>query len=299
MAQYMDLNLYPVFEVIYDTRNLTQAAQVLNKTQPAVSNALARLRLNVGDPLFVQGGKQMNPTPVADELIGPVRQALALIRGSLDRDAGFEPQNVRKKLRLSIGDIGEVTLLPHFIKSLRDEAPGISFEVFHIERRLLPKKLAANEIDMAIDIPMSVEDSSLRQLPLSSDRQVCVMSHRHHLAQKDALSLEDYLECEHIHVSARRKGGGVADIGLGKIGEVRNNVVRLQHHQGAFRLLELTDLVLSAPASLAKHYDCKIFELPFDAPSLDLQLYWHSSTEQSALSRWLRQKLTETAEQVG
>ena len=78
-----DLNLFVVFEAIYTHGNLTLAAQVLNVTQPAVSNTLARLRDRLDDPLFIHAGKKMNPTPMAQKMIGPVRQALRLLQSGI------------------------------------------------------------------------------------------------------------------------------------------------------------------------------------------------------------------------
>ncbi|MBL4906993.1 MAG: LysR family transcriptional regulator [Sneathiella sp.] len=289
-----DLNLFVTFEVIYDSGNLTQAAQILNVTQPAVSNSLARLRDRIGDPLFIHAGKRMNPTATADELIGPVRHALELLQGSIERDVEFDPAQSTKIIRLSIGDVGETVLLPRFVEKIRKSAPHIKINVFQVERRSLAKQLAANEIDFAVDIPMPVE-GQLRQISLMSDHQVCALSETHPLASKSAITLEEYLSSEHIHVSSRRKGSGVADIELNKLGVVRNNVVRLQHYLAAFALLEQTELLLTTPASLARPYRCKIFDLPFEAPNLDLQLYWHKSSERSSESNWIRHKLLEAA----
>jgi len=290
----IDLNLFVLFEVIYDAGNLTQASHILNVTQPAVSNALARLRAQVGDPLFVHSDKRMNPTATADELIGPVRQALRLLQGTVDKEPHFEPRESKKIIRLSIGDVGEAIILPRFVEILQEEAPQMKINVFQVERKLIGKKLAANEIDFAVDIPTTVE-GQLMQLSLTSDHQVCVVTLGHVLASNSEISLEDYLSCGHIHVSSRKRGGGVADIGLGSLGVSRNILVRLQHYQAGFALLEKSDLMLTAPRSLADLYNVKSFELPFAAPNLDLNLYWHKSAERSGVNNWVRNKLQQAA----
>lgn len=291
----MDLNLFRVFVSIYETRNLTEAAKRLHKTQPAISNALSRLRDQLGDPLFVHGGNQMNPTPYADELINTVTQGLNLLTRGIEREEDFDPALARKNLRISIGDIGEAILLPRFFHTLHKEAPQITLQSYQVERRQIFNLLSANDIDFAVDIPLSFDDPNVRQVSLYSDRQVCAVSKRHSFADKTELTLDEYLAGEHIHVSRRRRGGGVADIGLGKIGAKRENVVRMQHYHGAFALLDHSKMLLTVPYSLAQLYDCHYFELPFDAPTLDLNLYWHSSSEQSPLSRWARGKLLEVA----
>lgn len=292
--QKLDLNLFLVFEVIYDTGNLTRAAEILNRTQPAISNSLARMRTVLEDPLFVHSGKRMNPTPRAEELIGPVRRALALIQTTLVTSTPFNPKTEQRMLRISAGDIAETVILPEFIRHLRNEAPGVSIQVFQVQRRELAGKLAANEIDFAVDIPMALE-GDIRQIPLMSDHQVCAVSSKHSLADQMKISLDDYLNCDHIHVSYRRRGGGVADLGLGKIGVARNRVVRLQHHQAAFAMLVESNLMLSAPSRLADLYPCKVFPLPFEAPPLDLQLYWHRGAENIAFHKWVKKILVDVA----
>lgn len=286
----IDLNLFAIFEVIYDTGNLTLASEILNVTQPAVSNSLARLREHLGDPLFVRAGKRMNPTPTAEQLIVPVRKALRLLEGSVEKQETVNPLEIRKTLRISIGDVGEAILLPKLVAELRKKAPGLTLQAYQIERRQIARKLTANDLDFAIDIPMPAE-GLLRHHKLIAEKHVCAMSERHHLAVRDSLSLEEYLKEDHIHVSSRKKGGGVSDLALSALGKSRNNVARLQHYQAAFSLLAETPFLLTAPLSLALQYRCKIYELPFEVQDLELHLYWHASSEQSAVNNWIREKI--------
>ncbi|MCG8492583.1 MAG: LysR family transcriptional regulator [Sneathiellales bacterium] len=284
------MNLFRVFEVIYDTGNLTLASEILNVTQPAVSNSLARLRDHLDDPLFVRAGKRMNPTPTADQLIVPVRKALRLLEGGVEKQETVNPLEIRKTLRISIGDVGEAILLPRLVAGIRAEAPGLTLQAYQMERRQISRKLAANDLDFAIDIPMPIE-GQLRRHKLIAEKHVCAMSKTHALAGCDALSLEDYLREDHVHVSSRKKGGGVADLALSALGKSRNNVARLQHYQAAFSLLAETPFLLTAPLSLARQYPCRIFELPFAVQDLELQLYWHASSEQSAANNWIRERI--------
>ncbi|GLQ06828.1 LysR family transcriptional regulator [Sneathiella chinensis] len=288
----LDLNLLLTFEVIYDSGNLTQAARVLNVTQPAVSNALLRLRDHFSDSLFVHSDRRMKPTPFAEELILPVRQALDLLRQGLGKKDSFDPSSLTRAVRLSIGDIGETILLPEFVKRLRREAPDIRIHVFQTERRNMAKSLAANDIDFAVDIPLQGGEQ-ISTLPVISECQVCAISPAHPLASRKALALSDYLALEHIHVSSRKTGGGVADVELGRQGLTRKHAVRLQHYQSAFALLAETELALTVPESLARVYECVSFPLPFPVPPLDLHLYWHRNAEGNAFHGWVRNILLE------
>lgn len=106
----VDLNLFIVFDAIYTEANLTRAGQIVGITQPAVSNALARLRETFNDPLFVRTAQGMVPTPMAQNIIGPVRNALSLLRVSVQESRIFNPQQAAKTYRISMTDLTEAVL---------------------------------------------------------------------------------------------------------------------------------------------------------------------------------------------
>jgi DNA-binding transcriptional LysR family regulator len=289
----LDLNLFVTFEAVYTHRNLTQAANVLNVTQPAVSNALARLRVRFEDPLFVLAGRKMNPTPMARKLIVPVRQALRLLQAGIEEEDSFDPNSSEKIVRIGIGDIGETILLPKLVERLHLYAPLMKVQAFHVPRRSIAKKLSLGELDFAVDIPLP-PNPELQNHLLMSDEQICAVGLSHPLAKKKRLTLEEYLSLSHILVSSRQRGSGAVDIELGNIGPARNIVVRFQHYQAAFHLLQRTDFALTAPMQLSRMYDCHVFSLPLDVPNLDFYLYWHKSSAQSKTSLWLRDLILET-----
>ncbi|WP_448671666.1 LysR family transcriptional regulator, partial [Escherichia coli] len=103
----VDLNLFIVFDAIYTEANLTRAGQIVGITQPAVSNALSRLRETFNDPLFVRTAQGMVPTPMAQNIIGPVRNALQLLRVSVQESRSFDPQQANKTYRISMTDLTE------------------------------------------------------------------------------------------------------------------------------------------------------------------------------------------------
>ena len=156
-----DLNLFVVFDVIYTERNLTKAGEVLGITQPAVSNALSRLRENFNDELFIRTSKGMAPTPVAENMVNDIRQALDLIRNSISESESFNPKTANATFRISIGDTSEYRLLPQLIKNISYLAPGVDVESYLTPRTETPKELAAGNIDFAIDPPIH-SDPNLR-----------------------------------------------------------------------------------------------------------------------------------------
>jgi len=286
----LDLNLFLTFDAIYAHGNLTQAARSLNITQPAVSNALSRLRLKLEDPLFIHAGRKMNPTPMARKMIGPVRQALRLLDSSIDAEDSFDPAISDKTVRIGIGDIGETILLPQLVERLTTLAPKMKIQAFYVPRRSITRKLALGELDFVVDIPVP-GNTELLHRDLMSDEQVCVVGEAHPLAEQAQLSLDDYLGMDHILVSSRQRGGGIVDIELGHLGPARRITVRLQHYQAAFHMLTRTDLALTSPMRLTKMYKCRVFALPLDVPTLDLRLYWHKSADQTKVIEWLREQI--------
>lgn len=174
----VDLNLFIVFDAIYTEANLTRAGQIVGITQPAVSNALARLRETFNDPLFVRTAQGMVPTPMAQNIIGPVRSALALLRVSVQESRTFNPAEAGKTFRISMTDLIEAVMLPPLLRRLRKQAPGVVVESFLCKRRDTTKELAAGRLDFAVDAPLNT-DPQVRHVRLMDDRYVCAMRRGH------------------------------------------------------------------------------------------------------------------------
>jgi DNA-binding transcriptional LysR family regulator len=285
----VDLNLFVVFETIYAKRNLTRAAEVLCISQPAVSNALSRMRKTFNDQLFVSTSQGMVPTPVAENIVGRVSEALQLLNASVQEADLFLPANAQKVFRVSMNDLTETLLLPALGDVLQRQAPGIRIESYFSNRRDVSRELAAGRLDLAIDAPL-IDDPQLQHGPLMSERYVCMLRKGHPLADQ-ALTLENYLALGHIHISSRREGLGHVDAALSKLGVPRKIQMRVQHYMVAPLIAMRTDLALTAPSRLVQGYDAVQLELPFALPTMDLHLYWHRSADRDHANAWLRDQL--------
>ena len=290
--QQMDMNLFLVLDAIYNERNLTRAAEQLHITQPAVSNALARLRRTLDDPLFTRTPSGMTPTPLTESIMPRVQQALALLGTSLTEQRQFDPATASKTLRLSMNDMAETLMLPRLLERLQVQAPGITVESYYVPRDQLVKELAANTLDFGLDIPLATA-TQLNQQRLINDRYLCMLRADHPLAEQASLTLEQYLQLEHIHVSSRRSGPGLVDIALNKLGRRRSIKLRVQHYRVAPLVVMRTDLALTVPASLANQYPARLFELPFQIPQMDWHLLWHRTQHDDPANKWLREQLIE------
>ena len=294
----VDLNLFIVFDAIYTEANLTRAGQIVGITQPAVSNALARLRETFNDPLFVRTAQGMVPTPMAQNIIGPVRNALSLLRVSVQESRIFNPQQAAKTYRISMTDLTEAVILPPLFQRLRRLAPTVVIESFLSKRRETTKELAAGRLDFAVDAPLNT-DPQVRHVKLMEDRYVCAMRKGHPMAGKDKLTLDDYLGLTHIHISSRRNGLGHVDLALGKMGLQRKIALRSQHYLMASQVLQQTDMVMTVPERFARRHELHWVNLPVnDVPAVETHLYWHESTDQDPANRWMREQMIELCQQV-
>ena len=121
----LDLNLLPVLEAIHTERSLTRASESLHITQPAVSNALARLRLHFEDPLFVREGRGVKPTAMAEALMPAVREALDRLRAGLEPRSDFDPARSTRVFNISARDASAYMLVPPLARKLEAVAPGL------------------------------------------------------------------------------------------------------------------------------------------------------------------------------
>lgn len=285
----VDLNLFVAFDAIYTERNLTRAAEVLCITQPAVSNALNRLRNTFNDQLFVRTPQGMVPTPVADNIVGQVREALQLLNASVQEGDVFDPLVADKVFRFSLNDLAEWLLLPSLLEHLQQEAPGIALSSYPLARSAAPKELASGTLDFAIDAPV-ISDANLCHSVLMDSPYVCVVR-KDHPVIGDSLSLDEYLGLNHIHISSRREGLGQVDMALNALGLQRKIQLRVRHYLVAPSIVQRTNLSLTIPRRVAEQFDFKILELPFEVPKLEWHLYWHKSADRDRANRWLRESL--------
>jgi DNA-binding transcriptional LysR family regulator len=284
----IDLNLFRVLDSVYAERNLTRAAEVLHLTQPAISNALARLRTALDDPLFVRTPAGMLPTPMVESIMPAVHEALQLLGKSVGELRRFDPARAQRTYRFSMNDLGEALLLPPLLAVMEREAPQCSVSSFYVARDEAAADLASGQLDLVIDAPL-IRSTQLCHQPLASQPYVCVMRRDHPLA-RGRLTLKRFLEATHIHVSSRRRGRGQVDLALDRLGHQRRIVLRVRHYLIAARIVEQSDHLWTVPLALARQLPLAVSRLPFRVDDLEWHLYWHKSADGDPANRWLRQK---------
>ncbi len=291
-VQDVDLNLLRVFDAVLVARGVTPAAVRLGLTQPAVSNALARLRALFGDALFVRTPAGMDATPFARELAEPVRQALALLESALAHGPGFDASTSTRAFRFYMSDLGQVEFLPPLVERAHREAPGVRFEAVALGVEDIGAALAAGTLDLAVGFLPGL-GPPVRRRRLFRDPYVCLMRAAHPI---QALTKKKFVEASHALVSYRG-GHRVIEEALERAGLARRIALRVPHFTVVPMVLERTDLILTLPARVARVFErrgrFKSLPPPVPIPPADVAVHWHERFEADPGNRWLRELVIE------
>ena len=252
----LDLNLLRVFDEVMTERSLTKASRNLSLTQPAVSNALRRLRETLGDELVQRSGQAMAPTPKALAIWPAVREALQRLQESLS-PREFDPATANSTYVLAMADATAAELMPGLINILENEAPDISVRVLPLSTRDPRRLLDEQSTDLAVGhFPAVLADLTAReqagQAPgfshqrLYSGEYVCVMRQGHPLA-RGPLTLARYCAARHLLVSFSGRPYGFIDQTLGAMGRERRVVITVNQFFTAGRVVANSDLLTVLP----------------------------------------------------
>ncbi|MDK1395869.1 LysR family transcriptional regulator [Pseudomonas protegens] len=290
----LDLNLFRVFEVVYQERNLTRAASVLHLSQSAISHALARLRAQLDDPLFVREGYGVAPTPLAKQLAPGIQDALSGLRRSLNPAQAFDPLRDRRRFTLNMPEQLEPVILPLILAHLNRVAPHLEVRSTSVHWADLKLEMIAGRIDLAIELSR-LTDPQLQQQLLLQD-SFCVMAGPGFSGE---LTVERYLAAEHVAVTSRRRGICVEDLALGHLGVVRRIRQHCQHFLTAAQLVAQGDGLLTLTRNNAQLINAglgnRILDMPLTLPEVCLNLYWSKQVQNESANRWLRGQLLKLA----
>ena len=286
----VDLNHLVVFQALMTERRVSRAADRLGLTQPAVSNTLARLRRALGDELFVRTPGGMVPTPLAEQLAGPVGEALALIHGGLNPPDRFDPATCRQSLTIGMTDIGEIVFLPALTDRLRREAPGVTLSTVRNTAVNLRDEMAAGKVDLAIGLLPQLK-AGFFQRRLFDQRYVCLFRRGHPLDRR-RFSLAGFRAAEHLVVVSAGTGHGHIDTLIQRAGVERRVRLTVPHFVSVGHLLQGSDLLATVPEQLARHlaapFDLVYRAHPVHLPVFQIRAFWHAKAHRSAINQWLR-----------
>lgn len=283
----MDLNLLRTFVAVYESRSLTSAAARLYVTQPAVSQALTRMRRQWDDPLFHRVGRTMEPTAAAQSIYPSFRDALMTIDRALDAVHSFDPATSDRRFTVAMSELGEIGYVPALFAAVRAAAPGIGIEVVSLDLELLPDWLARGTVDLAVtSLPIS---GAFEHQVLKSERYAVLMGEDHPLTAPP-LTLEDYLKADHA-VVAGDSGRPALDAALGRLGAPIQPAVSVRHFASLPPLLSAPNrLIATVPASIARGWaetwPVVLRDLPFELPGVEISLLKRTTSQHTAALDW-------------
>lgn len=292
----VDLNLLVALDALLTERHVTRAARKVGLSQPAMSNALSRLRYLFHDELLVRTATGMQPTPRALELAEPVRQLLRQIERVLYSEPRFDPATSTRGFSLRLSDLLGLLLLPPLFDRLDQEAPGLNFDVVHVSPARTVEAMEKDEIDLAVSTGLS-HTTAIRREPLMEDRMVCVMRKEHPVAAKPRF-MENFLAARHLKVSMSPTDLRFVDDMLSRQKLARRIALNVPHWLLVPYVLERSNLLSVMPNRLAvalNRGSLMIRELPFASDPFEWSLYWHRRHDGSEPLLWLRRTLSEVA----
>jgi len=295
----LDLNLLRVFDAVMTEQNLTRAANALAMTQPAVSNALRRLRESLDDDLFTRTAYGVRPTAHAEELWPTVRQALASLQ-AVFAPGDFELSKVKATFRMAMADSTAALFLPSLMRSIERDAPGMRVQMVPLVTREPRPMLLNGEIDLAIgSFPgvlaqlagQGMHTSKIRHERLYSGQYVCVMRKGHPLADKE-LTLDAYCAAHHLQVSFSGRAQGLVDNALAALDRQRTTLLTVNQYFTAGKVIANSDLITVLPRHLVAATGISealiAKNLPFTLPSMEVDMLWHERDMRSLAHKWVR-----------
>ena len=301
----LDLNLLRVFDVVMAERNLTRAAERLSITQPAVSNALKRLRESVGEDLLTRAPNGVKPTPRAEALWPEVRTALGHLRAALS-PGEFNPRTDAMSFRIAMADATAALFMPPLMSHIEHTRALANVRVLPLATRDPSALLERGDADLAVGyFPDTIAvllgeraEAPLYHAKLRDSDYVCVMREGHPLAA-GPLTLDDYCAAQHLLVSFSGRAHGLVDQVLSGLGRKRRVVLTVNQYFTAGRVVANSNLLTVLPAffvdSTGYREQVVTQALPFDLAGLHIAMLWHQRHDGVSSQQWLRARLLEAA----
>lgn len=296
----LDLNLLVALDALLRERHVSRAAERVGLSQPAMSNALGRLRRLFGDDLLVRTSGGMQPTPRALELAAPLEALLRQVERLMQPQAAFDAERSDRRFALRLSDLLALLLLPALQAAVERQAPRASLDIVHLPPAATVDALERGEVDAAVSMGLE-HGGAIRSRVLLRDRMVCVLR-RGHPAAGEPLTLERFLALRHLKVSQSPSDRRFADDVLAPLKQERTVALNVPSWLVAGPVLAASDLVAVMPARLAEALaagSLVVRELPLAAAAFDWRLYWHRRDDASPPNVWLRERLAEVAGSIG
>lgn len=290
----LDLNLLRLLVALEQNRHLGRAADSLQMSQSGFSTALSRLRIQVGDDLFVRSGGGMRPTPRALKLAETARSVLLQIEHDVLGTKDFDAKQSVATFRLSMSDVAEVVFIPSLVHHLTIHAPNVSVHVASPNVRPLHDRIADGEVDLAIGYFPDMERDAYFRQPLFTHTYACIVRKGHPVLTK-GMTRQAYAELRHAVVESPARSTSIIESAIERERIRRRIVLTSPNHLSLPFTIARTDLVATLPLGTAidasRSNDLVVVALPFPPPSFPIHQYWHRRTHREPSYQWLRSQI--------
>lgn len=289
----VDLNLLKVLHALIETRNVTRAGERIGRSQPAMSNALNRLRAVFDDQLLVRGAGGLQLTPRAESLKEPVGKILESIEECLVSDVDFDPATTKGLYRIATPDYISLSIMPKLMAHLSKTAPDMELHVITQDRDLALDALDKSRVDIALGNFLETKNS-ICQEHLFDEDFVCLFRKGHPVFKQD-FTIETLLESPHLLVSASGERRGIFDDVLERANMKRRISMSVTHFLLAPYLLEDSDMVgvftRRVSATLLRTFKLEERELPIALDGFEASMAWHLRSDRDPAMSWLRNQI--------
>ncbi|WP_337269483.1 LysR substrate-binding domain-containing protein [Oryzifoliimicrobium ureilyticus] len=296
-----DLNLLPVFVTMMDERNVTRAAERLGMTQPALSNALNRLRDTLKDPLFIRERYGMKPTLMAEDLAPTIRAALSALDEAIGGQQEFDPGQATRQFTIAPNSYVEFALMPEIVSRLRDIAPGVRLRLIPFGNDLVETGAVSGATEMVLGRIVDPPDNMVVQ-HLMDDSLACVVR-KDHPDVKDKLTQELYEGLRHVNVLPPGRIRTGLFQALQQRGLKREVAVSVTHFLAVPEMVAVSDYCATLPSlicqRLARDERLKVLPAPVDLGTFPVELAWHVRYRSDPAHRWLRSLIADVAKDHG
>lgn len=289
-----DLNSLRVLVALFESRNVTRAAESLDMSQSGFSTALAKLRAHLGDPLFVRTRAGMEATQRAADIVDTARRLLADVQENILEQPVFRPEEEKVEFRLSMADLAEVVFLPRLVAHLAKVAPFTTLSTESMRPEPLRTALEAGQIDVALGYFPDLETGAIYKQKLYNHSYACILRVDHPL-KKSPLTKEAYSALGHAVVMSPARTNDLFERFLDRKKIRRNVVVHTPHHLSLPSIVAASDLIASVPLATAQYFanlgEVAMVPLPFVPPVFAVQQQWHHRSHKDVRATWLRQQV--------
>jgi DNA-binding transcriptional LysR family regulator len=287
----LDLNHLRVLGGMFEEGQTTKVAARLSLSQPAVSHILSKLRLSLGDELFVREGNRMQPTPFAESIREPVKRILEIVANEIANERDFTPAVTDRRFTISTSDIGELVFLPDLLRTFSEEAPHATIRCLSLPPDELEDTMAEGSVDLALGYFPDLTGNAFFQQKLFEHRFACLMR-RDHPEIGEELSLEQFLAADHAVVAQKGRSQEIFEQRMHELGLERRVLLQSPHFMSAPLLVANSDMITTVPRAVARAYSrmapLKFVEPPIEIPAIELKQFWHRRVHNDPSIIWLR-----------